>query len=588
MSGVVRRLRQRSGGEDGFTLVEVMVASGILFVTLTALAYTSTVAFADIGLARQRQAAIGLANQALEQVRALPYDVVTRGLSNSDLAVPDPNIVASGGEYRFGGERIPHANFTGSVRPLVPHRSTTTVGTTSYTVGVYPTHYGDDPASGVYRVTVLVDWTKPVRQGVSTRVRSSTLIHSPAGASGTAPFPTPRQPFFYATAAAHPGSVDVTGTLGALTLERAALLLGERVSNMQVEQLSAVQGLVRTGGATLDLAGAEPQTAGYQQVSAAATDNPGAGSTADTATTPAQSTHALSATAGGSRIELATSGGDSGTAHATVRAADGQCQNLDGLAQIDGLPCGSSSSDQEATTTATVRLEAGAVSLGDALLASLAEPAGASPNQGRAFTNRAIGPEGTTCATAPANGDGCAATAVSRALGTLNLAGLPAAAPPPPLWEGQLVQLTGWADRASAESGAGTSAPAVTLAGVIRYWAGAAMGYVDLVVDQFTPSGLVVPVAPLEVVVDARSGPVDIRITPSLTVGGTGVSDSAPAGCVAPCARTAVEARARAPLLGTIGYVATQNGATIADLTIAVNLGALQAQASYTPAPTGA
>jgi hypothetical protein len=123
---------------------------------------------------------------------------------------------------------------------------------------------------------------------------------------------------------------------------------------------------------------------------------------------------------------------------------------------------------------------------------------------------------------------------------------------------------------------------------VIRYWAGATTGYVNLTVNQFTPAGSSVPVAPLTTVADTGAGPVEIQITPSLTVGGTAISDSAPAGCAAPCARTAVEVQARSPLLGTITYTATQSGVTIANVTIAVNLGTLLGRASYTPAPAGA
>lgn len=586
----VRRRRTRwwathpAAREEGFTLVEVMVAGGILFTALTALAYTSTVAFVDIGLARQRQAATGLANQALEQVRALPYEVLVRGLANSDLATADPNILVAGGEYRFEGERIPHADITGPVKPLVPHRSTATVGPTLYTVSVYPTFYGDDMTAGIYRVSVLVDWTTPVRQGVSTQVRTSTLVHT-----RSTPFPGPRQPFFYGTAASQPGgSIDVAGTLGSITVERAGLVLAERVSNMQVEQTSAVQGLVRTTGVILDVAGSAAQTVGQQQASSAASNDPAGAGPSDTASTSAQATQSLASTDAGSRIEVTASGNDSATTHSTAAASGTECQSLSGAAHLDGLPCGSARGHQGATTTATMRLQAGATDLGTAVLASVAQPAGASPNLGRAFTNRATGPEGSTCATAVADSAGCVATAVSRTMGATKLAGLPSGVTPPLLWEGQLVQLVNWSDRVTAESGTGTSAPSVASSGVIRYWAGDLVGYVNLVVDQLTQAGTVVPAAPLRVVQDAADGPVDIQITSSLTVGGASTADSAPVACAAPCVRTDVEARSRSPLIGTVTYTATQNGVTIADLALAVDLGSLLGKASYTPAPAGA
>jgi len=177
---------------------------------------------------------------------------------------------------------------------------------------------------------------------------------------------------------------------------------------------------------------------------------------------------------------------------------------------------------------------------------------------------------------------------VSRAFGTIDLAGLPDALVPPALWEGQLVRLTGWTDRVSAESGTGTSPPAVTAAGTIRYWTGEAGGYAELAVDQLTPSGFSVPVEPLTLLQDFGGGPVEITMTPALTVGGSATLDSAPSPCAEPCTRTEVEARARSPLVGTIAYVARHNGVTVADLTITVNLGTLLGKASYIPAPAGA
>src|SRR5437667_170417 len=65
------RARCRLGSEAGFTLVEVMVAAGILLTALVAMAYTMTVALSYTGFSRQRQGATGLANPTLDHVRAL-------------------------------------------------------------------------------------------------------------------------------------------------------------------------------------------------------------------------------------------------------------------------------------------------------------------------------------------------------------------------------------------------------------------------------------------------------------------------------------------------------------------------------------
>jgi len=72
--------------EDGFTIVELMVATGVMLAAITAMLYTTLAGLEGIAVARQRQTANGLANQVLEQVRALPFDTVERGLSNTDLS----------------------------------------------------------------------------------------------------------------------------------------------------------------------------------------------------------------------------------------------------------------------------------------------------------------------------------------------------------------------------------------------------------------------------------------------------------------------------------------------------------------------
>src|SRR5438132_6397510 len=118
MRRISRRVLPRPGGEEGFGLVESMVAMGVLLATALTMAYTATAALAPTALARQRQAATGLADQAAEEVRALPFDKLTnQGLDNTDLSVTtDPNIVKNcngvTGDYCYGGERIPHSCIT--------------------------------------------------------------------------------------------------------------------------------------------------------------------------------------------------------------------------------------------------------------------------------------------------------------------------------------------------------------------------------------------------------------------------------------------------------------------------------------------
>src|SRR5687767_360634 len=85
--GRVRRRRQL--GEQGFSLIELVVATGVMALVMSGLAFLGTAAFGDIAVARSRQTASSLANEALEQVRALPYDTVALGLNTTELSDDD-------------------------------------------------------------------------------------------------------------------------------------------------------------------------------------------------------------------------------------------------------------------------------------------------------------------------------------------------------------------------------------------------------------------------------------------------------------------------------------------------------------------
>src|SRR5438132_1293191 len=124
MSPVRRSLHGRLSREEGFTMIELVIAVGIILTALLLMAYTATVSFSDAALARQRQGANGLAVQAMEQIRGLPFDTIRKGLSNSDLS-GDSNIVTCGTVKCYAplNETIPTSNYAAgtTITPLVPH-----------------------------------------------------------------------------------------------------------------------------------------------------------------------------------------------------------------------------------------------------------------------------------------------------------------------------------------------------------------------------------------------------------------------------------------------------------------------------------
>src|SRR5437870_13775641 len=112
MTRLRRALRCRPG-EEGFTLIELMVAMGVMLVAIVAMLWSTLAGFRGIAISRRRQVANALANQAIEQVRALKFETLQLGLGNSDLSsTTDANVTKTGSGsstvYKYGAEQIPH------------------------------------------------------------------------------------------------------------------------------------------------------------------------------------------------------------------------------------------------------------------------------------------------------------------------------------------------------------------------------------------------------------------------------------------------------------------------------------------------
>jgi prepilin-type N-terminal cleavage/methylation domain-containing protein len=589
-----RRLRQ----EDGFTLIELMVASGIILVALMLLAFTATVVFSDIAMARQRQGATGLANQTMEQVRALPFDTLQAGLSTADLAgASDPAIIGGcGATYCYAGERIPTHSGLGSVVPLEPHRQSVVVGGNTYTIAVYPTYLENDQTTNAFRVTVVVAWANPARRTGAALVRTQSIFYSPSGCQSTQthPLAAPCQPFLYGSASAEPTRVAISGAgtatpiLG-IDLDNAAISLPAYSSSMEIEQVAAVQGRTQASGATLQLQG-QPAAAGGGQVVLSGSDNDPSQPKPPYESQPLgpQAAGLVSASDGAGRNSLTLRAGDAdvGTSTSTVAAgAANPCLDVNGNNQTDtpAQPCGSATATQRGAASATLRLWAGSTDLGDALLANVA----AGSNKGTAATDRALASEPapiSACTATPAGSDGCLHAAASRAVGALQLGGLPSspAVPKPSGWNGYLVSVGAYADTVVAESGVGSAAPqtpAPSDAITVTYFDGTGYQSQRINVPNVTIHPMVSVSDPL-----FPGGALTVTVTGALTTGSR-TAEAPAAGCTIDCQATAASA---SPLSGNLVYTVVHNGVTLASLNLHVDYGTLLAKASYTEAPSGA
>src|SRR3954451_5479171 len=153
--------------DDGFSLVETVIAmtiAGVIF---------STLAFALVGgvhasvLSQQNQQAGDVLNQAVEQARALKYDQLT--MQASDLATGEAGrspALAVGGDYNPNTDLASNtaaAGFeplvTDTIGGLGAHVMTVTQNNGSYKLRRYVTQPADAAAAEYKRLTVLVSWS---------------------------------------------------------------------------------------------------------------------------------------------------------------------------------------------------------------------------------------------------------------------------------------------------------------------------------------------------------------------------------------------------------------------------------------------
>lgn len=552
-----------------------------MMTALTSMAYVATNAFSDIALARQRQTANALLDEAIERLRALPYDTVSLGMRTSDLA-GDPRVLGAGtlaSPYRLASsnERIVHVATNQLVEPLVPNVTPKTVDNIVYATRIYLTHFQDNPASGAVTVTAYTDWFSGVRHHGDTFMRTSTVIFSPAAAavgSGSAaclttathPFSGPCVPFLTGSAVVKAGQTRVIsgGTTHLVDAPAATSL-------MQLEQTASVQGWATSNGATLNSTGT-PSAWGYAAGSSQAHNDPAATGgpvvhhrTDGTAAAPGAS---MSATLGASTTSLNISGGGSfESVSATAANATNVCRDTAGTEVSDTppQPCGRSVGTGSGATTLSVGLDFLGLGLGTMDVVQQDSVTV------MAHTNRDLTPSGVCLGTSSA---GCIHARATRSIAAYRVGGVPNALKPAGF--SYLLELSGYSDSVTAEAGIGAGPPGSTVAGTVRYWNG--LGYTSVAIA----AGVNLPIPPLVV----SSGTVTITINVDVRTGAPSTSSTSTT-CLATLAcRTRSDAVRTAPFRGTVTYDVRVLGVSQLTFSTVIDLGDLAVSAAYADPPS--
>ena len=589
-----RRLERRD--EGGFTLIELSVAMFVTLLVVAALAAAFLTSIRGIALAKQRQAATGLATATMEQFRAIDSATLSSGMTCSDVT-SDTRITLSGscasgvtGTFApgFGGISEPVVLQTSgpTAAPLNPHKSTKTVENVTYTVASYVTR--PTATSQSFNLTVIISWASSVSKGTKQIVqRSVSFSPSRCLSSATHPYSGACQAEFNGDAGLSKAGITVVnaddgvspipglGTLTKLDLDWANLS-----ATLNAEQITTLNGLAGSTGVTST--NGVVTAVGNRSATTSADSDPASASTGVSTSSMSQQTSMTtpSATGTGGTLSLSATTTDTGSLDSRTSSTASSCYDASNvLLNALNLPC----------TWGNVQPSGSAAQLTLSLPNSAPNwtlvSYGPSASPARSVVARTSTSGGTACPTAST--PGCLTSQAKRSLGTIALGGLPSAGggdSAPEGWTGNLITVSGLSESAYAEAGPGHRNPSFTRsAGTVSYYD--VGSHSVKTVPSFTTmtSDFSVNLGTTTGTYTQGAHETVIKLSGSLTAGS--VTPTAPSVSIPDAAcKTSACAYSATPsssLTATLVYDITVDGVQATRFAVKVDLGSLVARASY-------
>ncbi|KQY44074.1 prepilin-type N-terminal cleavage/methylation domain-containing protein [Cellulomonas sp. Root137] len=588
-----RRRARLQSDESGFTLIELLIAMMIITAVLFGLMAVQTSALVTTAQTRQRTQGTAVANQVMEQMRALPWASLSKGMRSTfaSAAGGDPNV--SGSRLRPVADpsideplvtstdqttdRAPLSGAGGSNKTVEPDPSIPGV---VYTSRAYVTR-SPQTAAAVLTLTVVTSW----RANQSTTQKHVILrsqAFAPTGGCGDSsnqPYLGACQALLSGDAGAIGPTVTVTaagaGPTGPVTTPTtpiipgtdatvATLSLGTAGVGVTSQQATAVE-------ATATHAGAQSVTADAD-VAAVST---GSGRLTNNASNDAGSAGAAPAnpadvTGVGSASPLTLSGTGTTLQLVPPTGAAAGLKATTTLSCAAGIPAGQACAAADLTGggTGSVVLTAG----GSPFTVASVAGGGSAKTLGARFSS-AAGTAAVGCAVI--SGAGCLGTSVKRTVGATSVgwgAWTGGAAP------SGLASVSSYSDATLVERGPSqkTTAAVTSRSGTVSYWNGT--GYSTLAVTRLTSATVVTPTVTVTVGAVTVSATATVTVTPAMAI----ASNPDPVGCSGQgCSITSDTGS----LTLTVTYVVTSGGVPSA-FTAAASLGSGRASAGFKAAPS--
>lgn len=487
-------------------MVEILVAMFVIVTVMVAMLSVLVSSLGTIVQSRQRQTATALATQAIEQLRALPYDAVVL----PDGSLPDSTLQHTqvvGPNYLFNAHDV-LSGVSNQQEPLVVNAwsgrdRAQTVDEITYRVQTYVTRAPIAGTQQTYFLTVVVSWTSQVSpQGRTIAQRS--VAYSPPGCLSTSnsPFAAPCQAYLTAQAGQTYAGVTVSNDRDStLAIEGFSgtlldLTLPANGASLIVEQTASANASAQTSG--VRMLGPPDGTSGGMSATASVDSDPSsAAGMQATASTPGQSSSTQTLTGTGGSLRVRPLSGDSGAAAAAILADGTYCTGMSGSPLATGSagqlrPCASSRIQPSGTAGVVEYLPTGLGWLAVELARVEASPVARSVAAQIAGVANAAEPNGGACAAgAGPVAEGCAYGAARRDLSLFRLGAPGTTGIGPSGFDGRgVVTVTGLSETVRAEEGNGARSPFYTRSGTLSVWNGSGYTTINLADYAAPPTGL--------------------------------------------------------------------------------------------------